>query len=122
MANPIGISYPITRGNNGYFNQSFDTRETIKNALTNLILTPKKTRPGRPEYGSSMYGFLFEQIIDDTIIENVLVEDISSWIPSIEVVSIKLKNTDIPNAININLIYKIRNTPISDTLSITVSF
>lgn len=122
MVNPIGISYPITRGNNGYFNQSFDTKETIKHALTNLILTPKKTRPGRPEYGSSMYGFLFEQITDNTVIENVLLEDISSWIPSIEIVSIKLKNTEISNAININVIYKIKNTPIQDTLSVTLSF
>lgn len=122
MANPIGISYPIKRGSNGYFESAFDTKETIKSALANLILTPKKTRPGRPEYGSSMYEFLFEQITDETVIENVLREDIITWVPSIEVVSIKTQNTEISNAIHLNIVYRIKNTPISDNLTVTVSF
>lgn len=122
MANPIGISYPIKRGNNGYFESAFDTKETIKNALANLILTPKKTRPGRPDYGSSMYEFLFEQITDNTVIENVLREDINTWVPSIEVISINTRDTEISNAINLNIIYRIKNTPVSDNLTVTVSF
>ena len=122
MANPIGISYPIRRAENGYFEQSFDTRETIKDALANLILTPKKTRPGRPEYGSSLYSYLFEQVTDESVIREVLKEDIRKWIPSIDIVSISSENVGFSNAINLKIVYKLKNSPLSDELSLTVTF
>jgi phage baseplate assembly protein W len=123
MANPIGISYPIKRGSNGYFEQSFDTKETIKDALANLILTPKNTRPGRPEYGSSLYGYLFEQVTDESVIQEVLKEDIRKWIPSIDIISIKTSDdVEFSNAIALNIVYKLKNSPESDNLALTVTF
>ena len=122
MANPIGISYPIKRGSNGYFKQSLDTKETIKDALANLILTPKNTRPGRPEYGSSLYGFLFEQVTDEFVIQDIIKEDVRKWIPAIDIISITSENIDFSNAISLKIIYKLKNSPVSDELAITVTF
>lgn len=121
MANPIGISYPIRRGTKGYFEQSFETKQTIKDALANLVLTPKKSRPGRPEYGSSLYDLLFEPIEDSSVVQSVLEEDISKWIPSINIISITAKSSTYPNSIDLEIKYNIRNTPIEDELIITVS-
>ena len=119
--NPIGISYPIKRGDTGYFEQLFETSETIRDSLANLILTPKKTRPGRPEYGSSLYDFLFEPVTDTAVIMDVLTEDINIWLPSIELISVEVEETEFPNSINLNVSYKIKNTPITGLLNITVS-
>ena len=118
---PLGIAYPIQRGANGYFNESFSTVESIKDALSNLILTPKKTRLGRPEYGSSLYGFLFEQNndVNSDAIASVLEEDIEKWIPSIELISVEIVGSqEYSNTISLIIKYKIKNTPLLDELTL----
>lgn len=120
---PIGIAYPIQRGPSGYFEQSFTSKQSIKDSLTNLILTPKKTRPGRPEYGSSLYEFLFQPMseLDSETIQSILQEDIDRWIPSIKIYNVSvLTPEEFPNSIDLVIKYQIKNTPITDELSISL--
>lgn len=124
---PVGISYPILRGENGYFQEQFSTPESIRDSIANLLLTPIKTRPGRPEYGNSFYErILFEGIQSDTNdeIKEIIESDIETWIPEIEIKSIKLSspmNLNRENSVFIFIEYTIKNTPISDTIDVTVS-
>ena len=92
---PYGISYPVIRDSKGYFAPTYDTLESAKTNLQNLILTKKGDRPGRPEYGSSFWKYLFEPNTEDLadLIPDVLAEDISKWLPELIIDSIVVVQT-----------------------------
>lgn len=87
---PIGIIIPIQGGENGFFNQSYDTLISTKMNIINLL----KTRPGerrfQPTFGCRLWNITFEQNIDSiSNIANIIIkEDISSWIPNVTVLNV----------------------------------
>jgi len=73
---PIGLVLPLTRGNNGYFDQSYDTMTQIKSNIINLLRTNSGERRMQPQFSSGLQEALFEQNLQNTpdlikrIIEN----------------------------------------------------
>ncbi len=94
---PIGLIFPLRDGNNGYFDQSFDTLTQTKQNLINLLNTRPGERRFNPTFGTRLYGMLFEQN-DSNVIQigiNILKEDISTWIPTVSVRNISIVPTQI---------------------------
>ena len=129
MSNKIlyGIRYPIIRDSSGYFASTYSTIESSRSNLKNLILTKQGDRPGRPEYGSSFWKYLFEQSVDSLsdIISDVLEEDINKWMPEIIVDNISVTQTsDSADIYKLMIAVTFRlnqnDIPVTDTTAITL--
>jgi hypothetical protein len=91
--NPIGIILPITRGNNGYFDQSYDTMTQIKSNIINLLRTNSGERRMQPQFSGGLQEALFEQNLKDTpdLIKKIIEKKINMWIPGVVVENIDLE-------------------------------
>lgn len=106
---PIGIVFPITRGNGGYFDQSTDSFTAYKMNIINLIRTKPGERRMNPIFGCRLWTQLFEPN-DDIIpekINKIIKEDISRWINGVVVTSIDVKFFDDDQSINLKDTYKL---------------
>ena len=93
----------------------------IRRSLMNLILTKKGSRPFYPEYGSTIFNFLFDQNSAFTLFN--IKESISNTVERFEP-RVTLRNVDIEiedDSITMNLSYTINNTGITSTLETTIS-
>lgn len=87
---PIGIIIPIQNGNNGFFDQSYDTLTSTKMNIINLLNTRQGERRFQPTFGCRLWNITFEQNLDtlEDISSNIIKEDIISWIPNVTVVNV----------------------------------
>lgn len=95
---PIGLSVPLVNGSSGYFQQTFDTNEQIKNNLTNFLKTKKGERRMMPEFGTQLYSVLFEQRNENTpeILKTMISDEIQYWIPEIKILGIDIIDVENP--------------------------
>lgn len=86
----VGVTLPLRRGNNGYFEVSYTTKEQIKSNIKSLLLTQKGERLMQPNFGSDLRKCLFEPITTnlDSVIEDNITEAINIWMPYVTVESI----------------------------------
>ena len=123
----VGITLPLTKGSNGYFDVSYTTKEQIKTNIKSLILTNKGERLMEPDFGADLRKALFEPITSDldTILETRITEAINRWMPYVNVESIvydisdSLKDT---NRIDLELKYSLKysNSQILEQLNIVI--
>lgn len=90
--NPIGLVLPLTRGNSGYFDQSYDTMTQIKSNIINLLRTNSGERRMQPQFSSGLQEALFEQNLENTpdIIKRIIEQKINMWIPGVNVENVVL--------------------------------
>jgi len=89
---PIGLSLPLTRGNSGYFTQTFDSVSQARANIVNLLNTQRGERRFQPLFGSGLKSALFEQNLDSTpdILKQIVINDINNWIPNVNVINVDL--------------------------------
>ena len=58
-----GIFFPFQRGNHEFPKAAYDA-ELIKQSLIQIVLTPRRSRIMRPDFGCDVLGLLFEQNTD----------------------------------------------------------
>ena len=91
-----GITLPLKRGGNGYFEQAFTSYEQTKSNLKNLLLTKKGERVMQPDFGTGLDALLFEPM--DGIFENNLRDTITRtvnyWLPYVNIEDIEIEMTD----------------------------
>lgn len=120
MANiPLGLTLPLERSNNGYFQQGFDIVTQIKSNLTNLILTRKGTRPMNPTFGSEIHRVIFQPITDNNKAEIRAAVDQATkvWMPFLTINEVQV----IRDVKNENQIYAKITFTINSTVNITDS-
>jgi phage baseplate assembly protein W len=123
----VGVSLPITIGNNGYFAVTYTTKEQVKTNLKNLILTNRGERLMQPNFGCNLRQAIFEQIGNETYdyIRNEIQNAISIWLPYIIVNDVNVTSDDTSkdnNRINVKLDYTLAyaGNNSRDSLNITV--
>lgn len=122
--NPLGLTLPIKIGRNGYFDQSYDTLSQIKFNIINLLNTKRGERPLNPNFGSSLYNYIFEQNIVDTtdILKQVIQDDINRFVPGVVVNFVDInvsENKNIDNyIIKLSVNFTVNNTSDSVTVNI----
>jgi phage baseplate assembly protein W len=86
----VGVTLPLRKGNNGYFEVSYTTKDQIKSNIKSLLLTQKGERLMQPTFGSDLKRYLFEPISSnlDSFIEDSIMEAINTWMPYVTVESI----------------------------------
>lgn len=84
---PIGLTIPIQRGKDGYFNLNYDTVSQVKANIINLLNTKRGERRFQPLFGSGLWEVLFEQNIDSLseILQDIIRNDIKLWISYVNV-------------------------------------
>ncbi len=91
-----GITLPIKRGGNGYFEQAFTSFEQAKSNLKNLLLTKQGERIMQPQFGTGLEALLFEPM--DSEFENkltdVITQSVNYWLPYINIEQIDIEMTD----------------------------
>ena len=92
----IGITLPLQRGNNGFFNQSFQTIDQIKSNIKNLLLTKRGERLMHPTFGTDLYNALFNQNTDDLEMEiqGSIESAIAEWMPFVSIEEILVDQND----------------------------
>jgi phage baseplate assembly protein W len=121
----IGITLTLQRGSNGYFSQSFQTKDQVKSNIKNLILTSKGERLMQPDFGTNLYDVLFSQNTDDLeqSIQDSIEDAISIWMPYINIVEIFVdqNNTNIDrNIFAVSLKYQISGQQTLETVTFNV--
>ncbi len=91
-----GITLPLKRGGNGYFEQAFTSFEQAKSNLKNLLLTKRGERVMQPEFGTGLEALLFEPMDDsfETKLTDVITETVNYWLPYINIEEIDIEMTD----------------------------
>lgn len=89
---PIGITFPIRDGQNGYFEQSIDSFTAYRMNIINLLRTRQGERRLNPTFGSRLWNVIFDQNDDFLIrkIENIIREDVAQWIPGVTVTKVEV--------------------------------
>lgn len=91
-----GITLPLKRGGNGYFEQAFTSFEQAKSNLKNLLLTKQGERVMQPEFGTGLEALLFEPMDDsfETKLTDVITQTVNYWLPYINIEEIDIEMTD----------------------------
>jgi len=71
----IGLKFPLTNSQHGYFNPSILTREQVSANIISILTTNRGERIMRPDMGISTYNILFEKY-DKQSLENQIRIDI----------------------------------------------
>ena len=104
----VGITLPFGK-NKGLFSLSYTTEEQAVSNLKNLLLTRKGERLFQPEFGSSIYSLLFEQMTADlsTQMDEQLREDIDFWLPYIVIDELIIEPNFDRNYVGIELKFRV---------------
>lgn len=82
--------------------------DAIRNAIKNILLTKKGSLPGKPEFGSNLYYYLFEPL-DHIIIQNIktdLETCLRKYEPRIQVINIEIEDDEAFHRIDISITFK----------------
>lgn len=104
----VGITLPFGK-NKGLFSLSYTTEEQAVSNLKNLLLTRKGERLFQPEFGSSIYSLLFEQMTSDlsTQMDEQLRDDIGFWLPYIVIDELIIEPNYDRNYVGIELKFRV---------------
>ncbi len=123
----VGVTLPLRKGNNGYFEVSYTTKDQIKSNIKSLLLTQKGERLMQPTFGSNLQRALFEQNSDnlDDFIEDTIMEAIDTWMPYVTIESIVYDRNDTlkdRNRIDLELKYSLKysNSQTLEQLNIVI--
>lgn len=112
---PIGMNYPIQEGQQGYFEQTFDSLSNEKVKLKNLMRTIEGERYMQPSFGLAIYKYLFQQITPDlkSKIENDIRKKVQFWLPNLLINNLYVDiTTDVDrNRINVEIDFSLVNNP-----------
>lgn len=111
----LGLNYPIQSGQQGYFEQTFESLENERVKLINLMKTKEGERYMQPSFGLALYKYLFEPSTQDLAnkIETEIKKKVSFWLPNLLVNNLYVDiMTDVDrNAINVEIDFSLKNNP-----------
>lgn len=86
--------------------------EAIKASLRNLISTKNYERPFHPEIGCQLYALLFENFTSVTmqVMRKTIVDVVNKFEPRVNILDIKLSETEDQNNLDVSITFKIINT------------
>ncbi len=111
----LGMNYPIRGGQQGYFEQTFESLDNEKVKLKNLMNTIEGERYMQPNFGLGIHKYIFEQITNShsTIIEDEIRKKIEFWLPNLIINNLYvdiLTGVD-NNTINVEIDFSLKNNP-----------
>lgn len=112
---PVGIRIPYSRGNLGFFDQTFSDIERAHINLKMLLLTAKGERPMMPTYGSDLRALLFNPSEPeyDALLKEAVHEATEKWMPEVDILSVEVTRSidTTPNSVLLNISFTIVSIP-----------
>lgn len=110
----IGISLPFSAG--AVFNQTFQTKDSIKANLINFFLTAKGERFLNPNFGSLLKTYLFQQNTDRErqVLLGQIKEELSVYFPKLTIKTLNITEGSQEGILQLDMNYEINNTGIVD--------
>ncbi len=123
MANLLSIGFPFSSGISSFPVQAIGSA-AIQASIIQIISTKKGERPGRPNFGTNVMDYVFENNSDNT--SNALIREIkgaiSAYEPRVAVSSVSVVVDDVNEGqVLITINYRILQTGAADSITIGVS-
>ena len=114
----VGVSIPFNSP--AVFYSTYTTKDAIKNNLINYFLTDTTERYLNPNFGANLRSFIFEQITTNNLegLKEYVQSQISTYFPSVIILSLNILSTPDYNEVTIDLKYNIKDTGITDQIQI----
>lgn len=114
----VGVSLPFN--GSGVFNSTYTTRDQIKSNIINYVLTNPGERVFDPSFGFGLIRYIFNNLepINIKNLEDDLSQSLESIFPNVTINNVTLIPIYEQNAINIQIVYSILNSP-PETINIT---
>ena len=114
----VGVAIPFQ--GRSVFNSTYTSKDAIRSNLINFFLTGKNERVLNVDFGGGVRNFLFQNIQQGEIekARTLTLENLSTYFPTVIVNDLQLLATPDSNLINFVLKYAVRDTNITDELSI----
>jgi phage baseplate assembly protein W len=92
----IGLTFPLRKGQQGFFNSSKTSLEQSTHNVRNLLLTLPGERVGQPTFGSNLKAMIFEQMDEELPgrVEEEIRTSVETWLPYIEVHEVSVLTDD----------------------------
>lgn len=107
-----GIKFPITANNDRM--QFIDLNEKVEDKvateISHVLLTPKRSRIRKPEFGTNLVKFIFEPS-DNVTWEDVkkeAVEAVSKYVTNAELNNVEVITENDTNSIFLDLVYSVK--------------
>lgn len=116
----IGINLPLS--GTSVFNSTYQSKDSIKANIVNLLLTGKGERLLNPNLGSPLRDFLFETITDSRLreIKASLSRILQVYFPDVNILSLDIYSQPDIQAIVVFLRYRVLNTNIEDEIQLNI--
>ena len=120
MADYIDLDYSFERNINNDIPLKYD-KEAVKQSIIDILLTRVGEREFMPNYGSTLYWILFENmgVITQIRIRNAIEDALTNWEPRIRINDILVQKKD--TTWNIELDYTVIRIDQNDTLNMTLN-
>jgi|694.fasta_scaffold10648_6 phage baseplate assembly protein W len=114
----VGVALPFQ--GRAVFNSTYTTKDATRTNLINFFLTAQNERVFNPRFGSGIRNLLFENLTQESIdiaTENIT-QGLQIYFPQVEIRNLQLVPIYDENLVNFELKYAIRETGITDELTI----
>lgn len=120
MADYVDLDYSFERNINNDVPLKYD-KEAVKQSIIDILLTRVGEREFMPNYGSTLYWILFENmgVITQIRIRNAIEDALTNWEPRIQINDILVQKKD--TTWNIELDYTVIRIDQNDTLNMTLN-
>ena len=115
----LGVTLPLQKGANGYFETTTDVATQLRSNLTNLLLTKKGQRMMQPTFGCDIHSVIFEPQTDNNVsnVKASIESAIRDWMPFIAVDSVKITRDTDHNRMLVRMVFHlITNQAITDSI------
>lgn len=91
--------------------------QAIKNSIKNILLTPKGSLPGKPEFGSDLYKVLFSQMdhLTESMAKRFVKEALRKYEDRITIIGIEIKKVEEFNKLVIDLLFSYTDKEFNST-------
>lgn len=114
----VGVALPFS--GKAVFNQTYQTKDAIKNNLINYLLTGEGERYMNPVFGTPLRNLLFENQTQDNIssIRDTIYRAISEYFPRVNISQLDLIGAPDTNTVTLSMRFSVRETNIEEEINI----
>lgn len=120
MAKKLGVTLPLQRGANGYFNGTDDPGIQIRSNLTNLLLTQVGERLMQPEFGSELLTYVFEAATDEGLagIQATIEAAAEKWMPFLRIGNVVVSILPETHQVAVRVPFTLITTNVTDSITL----
>ena len=114
------MAFPFQKGSLAFPREVTDA-DLIKQSLIQIVMTPKKSRVMRPNFGTNVLSYIFESnnAILSTLIRREVINAILTYEPRVRLNAVGVHREDA--SVVITLVYTLRATAARESISIDIS-